>query len=177
MADKTTHFGRAGEFFAMSELLLRGWNVAVPVVDVGDDVFVIDDKDKTSYRVQVKSAEPKPLDNGRYTASFSLSRKQLNAPRRMELFYMFLVRISTRWRFLVVPREDLAQIRDAAEATYTGAGRPPVLASEAKADGLTLAIELSDSGASVWRTSLDRFLEQWPAQLPVIDAGPGTRSR
>lgn len=27
----------------MSELLLRGWNVAVPVVDVGDDVFVVDD--------------------------------------------------------------------------------------------------------------------------------------
>ncbi len=56
MAEKPTHFGRAGEFFAMSELLLRGWNVAVPVVDVGDDVFVIDDNDKTTYRVQVKSA-------------------------------------------------------------------------------------------------------------------------
>ena len=40
----------------MSELLLRGWNVAVPVVDVGDDVFVIDDNDKTTYRMQVKSA-------------------------------------------------------------------------------------------------------------------------
>jgi hypothetical protein len=33
--EKRSHFGRAGEFFAMSELLLRGWNVAVPVVDVG----------------------------------------------------------------------------------------------------------------------------------------------
>ena len=32
MAEKATHFGRAGEFFAMSELLLRGWNVAIPVV-------------------------------------------------------------------------------------------------------------------------------------------------
>jgi hypothetical protein len=35
MADKTTHFGRAGEYFVISELLLRGWNVAIPVVDVG----------------------------------------------------------------------------------------------------------------------------------------------
>jgi hypothetical protein len=48
MSDKNTHFGRAGEFFAMSEFLLRGWNVAVPVVDVGDDVFVIEDNEKTT---------------------------------------------------------------------------------------------------------------------------------
>jgi hypothetical protein len=27
---------------------LRGWNVAVPVVDIGDDVLVIDDDDETS---------------------------------------------------------------------------------------------------------------------------------
>lgn len=45
-AKKKTHFGRAGEYFAMSELLLRGWNVAIPVVDVGDDVLFIDDQDK-----------------------------------------------------------------------------------------------------------------------------------
>lgn len=51
---KTTHFGRAGEYFAMSELLLRGWNVAVPVVD--DDVFVIDDRDKATRRLQVKTS-------------------------------------------------------------------------------------------------------------------------
>lgn len=50
MAEEPTHFGRAGEFFAMSELLLRGWNVAVPVVDVGDDVFVIDDLGRNDVR-------------------------------------------------------------------------------------------------------------------------------
>lgn len=50
-SEKKTHFGRAGEYYAMSELLLRGWNVAVPVVDVGDDAFVIDDRDKTTRRV------------------------------------------------------------------------------------------------------------------------------
>jgi hypothetical protein len=75
MADKTTHFGRAGEFFAMSELLLLGWNVAVPVVDIGDDVFVIDDNDKTTYRLQVKSAQPSKKDRW----NFSISRAQLRA--------------------------------------------------------------------------------------------------
>ena len=61
MTDKTTHFGRAGEYFAMSELLLRGWNVAVPVVDVGDDVFVIDDSDKKTRRLQVKTSTMDPV--------------------------------------------------------------------------------------------------------------------
>jgi hypothetical protein len=60
--DKKTQFGRAGEYFAMSEVLLRGWNVAVPVVDVGDDVFVIDDNDKTTWRLQVKTATLKTTE-------------------------------------------------------------------------------------------------------------------
>ncbi len=76
MADKKTHFGRAGEYFAMSELLLRGWNVAVPVVDVGDDVFVIDDNDKTTWRLQVKTAEGE-ANGGSVKAKFTLSRAQL----------------------------------------------------------------------------------------------------
>jgi hypothetical protein len=78
MPDKKTHFGRAGEFFAMSELLLRGWNVAVPVVDVGDDVFVIDDNDKTTWRLQVKSSKVENLPAGDgVKAKFTLSRAQL----------------------------------------------------------------------------------------------------
>ncbi len=60
----------------MSELLLRGWNVAVPVVDVGDDVFVIDDNEKTTRRVQVKSSRIEAQDNAPM-ASFTLSRAQL----------------------------------------------------------------------------------------------------
>ncbi len=32
----------------MAELLLRGWNVAIPEVDVGDDIFVVRDATRTS---------------------------------------------------------------------------------------------------------------------------------
>jgi hypothetical protein len=35
----------------MSEFLLRRYNVAVPAVDVGDDAFVIDDRDGATWRV------------------------------------------------------------------------------------------------------------------------------
>jgi hypothetical protein len=37
------YFGKAGHLFVMSEFLLRGWNVAIPEVDVGDDIFVVKD--------------------------------------------------------------------------------------------------------------------------------------
>ncbi|NJK33388.1 MAG: hypothetical protein HC927_13855 [Deltaproteobacteria bacterium] len=100
---KKTHFGRAGEFFAMSEVLLRGWNVAVPVVDVGDDVLIIDDNDKTTLRVQVKSSRVNKDDK----VQFTLSRKQLRSDHPVELVYMLMLREAERWRFLVIPRQDL----------------------------------------------------------------------
>ena len=32
------YVGRAGQMVVISEFLIRGWNVAVPEVDVGDDL-------------------------------------------------------------------------------------------------------------------------------------------
>jgi hypothetical protein len=106
----------------MSELLLRGWNVAVPVVDVGDDVFVIDDNDKTTWRLQVKSAEGGSIadaDGGGVTARLALSRVQLRTAQPIELFFMLIVRHQEAWRFLIVPRVELMKIR----AAYVEAGR------------------------------------------------------
>ena len=33
--------GMSGQFAAMSEFLWRGYNVAIPAVDVGEDIFVV----------------------------------------------------------------------------------------------------------------------------------------
>lgn len=177
MAGKTTHFGRAGEFFAMSELLLRGWNVAVPVVDVGDDVFVIDDNDKTTYRLQIKSAEAEET-SGIVRAKFTLSRMQLRTPQGIELFYLFLARVSDRWRFVLVPREELAGIRDKLEvAPRSGPGRPPVSDSQARTDDVSFTIEIDDTGASGWSAALDQYLDQWPKELPPLFTGPGARKQ
>jgi hypothetical protein len=180
MAEKATHFGRAGEFYAMSELLLRGWNVAVPVVDVGDDVFVVDDNDKTTYRVQVKTAEAVQRTTGLYASRFTLSRKQLASALNIELFYVLLARVETRWRLIVVPRVTLAELRHRFETTVqTGAGRPRVTAESAKADAIAFDVEINDAenSASGWGESLTSFLDQWPTELAIVAGGPGTRSR
>jgi len=39
------YLGRAGQLAVMSEFLTRGWNVAIPEVDIGDDIFVVRDSD------------------------------------------------------------------------------------------------------------------------------------
>jgi len=33
------YLGKAGQLVVMSEFLVRGWNVAVPEVDIGDDIM------------------------------------------------------------------------------------------------------------------------------------------
>ena len=181
MSEKKTHFGRAGEFFAMSELLLRGWNVAVPVVDVGDDVFVIDDNDKTTWRLQVKASERTRGGEGEGAARateefcYSLSRKQLRTFQPVELFYMLMMRLERSWRFLVIPREVLSEIRKSfVEAEREGPGRPPVADAAAKTDVLTLKLELREGEVRGWGVSLAAYLDQWPEQLSPVVGGPGS---
>ena len=55
MSKKDLYTGRAGHLAVMAELLIRGWNTAIPEVDVGDDIFVVHDSDGNLHRVQVKT--------------------------------------------------------------------------------------------------------------------------
>ena len=101
------YVGRAGQMAAMAEFLWRGWNVALPEVDVGEDVFVIKDEGGQLWRVQVKTATAQLQRDG-YSAQFSISLKQLNAPRVPDLVYVFVVRSAVAWEpFIIIDRETL----------------------------------------------------------------------
>ena len=76
---KESFVGRAGQLAVMAEFLLRGYNVAMPEVDVGDDIFVVHDRRGTLWRIQVKTALGKPRSYG-YSGQFAVGLKQL---RRM----------------------------------------------------------------------------------------------
>lgn len=101
------YVGRAGQMAVMAELLWRGWNVSLPEVDVGEDIFVVKDEGGEFFRVQVKTATARLQWDG-HSAQFSVSLKQLKKPRIPDLVYVFVIRSATAWEpFIIIDRETL----------------------------------------------------------------------
>jgi hypothetical protein len=104
------YLGKAGQFALMSEFLCRGWNVATPEVDVGDDIFVVRDSDGNFVRIQVKTATGSQL-RGQIRAQFSIPVNQLETPVAPMLVYAFLVRFDGRWLYFALVRQDDLQVQ------------------------------------------------------------------
>ena len=102
----TLHVGKAGQLAVMSELSLRGYNVAIPEIDTGDDVFVVDDLKGTLWRIQVKTAMPKPQKTSR-RYQFRCRESAISTPVTPEATFVFVLRDGSGWRFLVVARNLL----------------------------------------------------------------------
>jgi hypothetical protein len=66
--------GKSGQLAVMAELVSRGYNVAVPEVDIGDDIFVVRDRDGQLSRVQVKTANAKEGPMGAGSSRRLMSR-------------------------------------------------------------------------------------------------------
>jgi hypothetical protein len=84
------YLGKAGQLVAMAEFLARGWNVAVPEVDIGDDIFVVRDETGDYSRVQVKTSSGISRKTG-ISAQFNLPISQIEELPTPELTYIFLV--------------------------------------------------------------------------------------
>lgn len=64
MSRRSLYTGRSGQLAVMAEFLFRGYNVAIPEVDVGDDIFVVKDSNGEYARIQVKTAIATKTSNG-----------------------------------------------------------------------------------------------------------------
>jgi hypothetical protein len=103
--------GKAGEFALMSEFLCRGWNVATPEVDVGDDVFVVRDSDGQLRRVQVKTANARLRKNQSISVQYNISLNQLKTLISPELIYAFSIRHAHQWlAFVLIDRQTLREL-------------------------------------------------------------------
>ena len=89
------YVGKAGQLYVMSEFLMRGWNVAMPEVDTGDDIFVVEDENDTFYRVQVKTAQAVVRLNS-YSAQFSVPLRQLKE-YEPAVYFIFAIRRNNIW--------------------------------------------------------------------------------
>jgi hypothetical protein len=105
MPDKN-YVGKGGHLAVMGEFLLRGYNVAMPEVDVGDDIFVVHDRAGTLWRIQVKTAIGKVRGYG-YSGQFAVQRTQLAQAKEPDLFYVFALRKGPHWDHIVIPRRHL----------------------------------------------------------------------
>ncbi len=106
------YIGRAGQMAVMAEFLIRGYNVAIPEVDVGDDIFVFKDSDGEYVRIQVKTASAVPGQKG-YSVRYSLRLSQLTEPTVPEIWYVFAHRLSSNWgSYILIPRNTLFEFYD-----------------------------------------------------------------
>ena len=96
----------------MAEFLIRGYNVAIPEVDVGDDIFVVKDSNGDYSRVQVKTALALKTRGG-YSARYAIRFSQLETQRIPETWYVFVNRFKARWSsFVVISRQALYDLYD-----------------------------------------------------------------
>lgn len=103
----TTHYvGKAGHLALMGEFCLRGYNVSMPEIDKGDDIFVVNDATGSMWRIQAKTS----LGTAQKTShryQFRLRDAQIMQPQTPELHYVFVMRKGGRWRFLIMDRAVL----------------------------------------------------------------------
>lgn len=134
----------------MSELLWREYNVAMPEVDIGDDVFVIHHDSGRSRRLQVKTASGRPSNN-RVSYQLSVSYRQLIADSRPPLVYVFAMRVPRRWHFLAIDQPALRRLCKTGLGSVTG-------------DSIVIVVTSNRDGTD-WRSGsrfpLDSYVATW----------------
>jgi hypothetical protein len=160
-------FGRSGQLAVMSEFLHRRINVAIPEVDVGDDVFVVKGSDDTVTRIQVKAATA-TAQAGNYFARFNVPLAQLLVPRDTPaLVYVFAVRFQDRWSDFIVIRRSTLFARVNEGAGYRG------VSSDGK-EYVQFRIVFTEEAVQCGPVNFQRYRNAWdpwpPPQLEEEEA-------
>jgi hypothetical protein len=103
---KEAFVGKAGQLAGMAEFLLRGYNVAIPEVDVGDDVLVVNNQAEDLWRIQAKTALGVARGYG-YSGQFLVSLAQLRQRCFTPLYYLFTLWTPHGWEFVPIAQTDL----------------------------------------------------------------------
>jgi len=150
------YVGRAGQMVVMAEFLVRGYNVAIPEVDVGDDIFVVRDSDGLHTRIQVKTTNATKTQQG-YSARYTLKLSQLENPSTPETWYVFVNRLQNEWEsFLVIPRQDLFDLYELHD-----------IGSVSKNEILSLYISYTDDEIICSGQNFMKYLNNWDSWLPI----------
>lgn len=150
--------GRAGQLAVMSELLWRGWNVATPQVDIGDDIFVVEDERGTFYRVQVKTSDGTQREYG-CSAQYAVPLQQLRTPKTPILIYVLALRFTEEWRdYLIIDRQTLL-------SKYETVGMGSLSESSSS---LTLYVRYESQAVECSGVDLSAFRNNWDLFFPSL---------
>lgn len=151
---RNAFLGRSGQLAVMSELLHRKINVAIPEVDVGDDIFVVRGNDEAVTRVQVKSATAQMQQNS-YVARFTVPLDQLAVPGDSPpLVYIFAVRFRDRWSDFIIVR------RSALFARFVEGGGKRVISRDGKTD-VAFRVKFTESTTHSGSINIQRHRNAW----------------
>lgn len=107
------YVGKAGQLAVMSELAFRGYNVSMPEVDVGDDIFALNSNTGVLKRLQVKTATAQTVKSGTKNEAFAVSysvRWSQVKDAELSIHYVFCAKTKSRWRFLIIERAALTAL-------------------------------------------------------------------
>jgi len=103
----SSYVGKAGHLAVMGELALRGYNVAMPEMDIGDDLFVVNDATGAMWRIQVKTSIAR-VGPHVLSGQFRIRQTAITTPLNPDLHFVFALRVALGWRYVVVSRQVLA---------------------------------------------------------------------
>jgi hypothetical protein len=160
---KDTYTGHSGQNAVKAELLHRLCNVAVPEVDVGEDVLAFRDGDEAVLRLQVKTANARRLKTeAGYTAQFSVPLGHLRRRDKPPLYYVFAVRLEDTWSdFLIVRRTALDDLR-----VLEGFGTP-------NEGALKFTLSFRSDDVRCGGISLQAYRNAWETLPPLGPAATG----
>jgi hypothetical protein len=168
---QNAYIGKAGQLAVMAELALLGYNVALPEIDKGDDIFVVNDNTGELWRLQVKGATPQSRE-GQYQVIIDERQITTKPAGNPDLCFVFALRRreEKRWRFVIMPRERLKKYIDDRAASGKYEGKFGMLKKERRKDRRTLSITFS----SRKKTSGQVFCsyEPWETHMETWDAWP-----
>jgi hypothetical protein len=175
MATQRNHTGYSGQMAVLAEILFRKCNAAIPVIDVGTDVFAFRDDSTEVARIQVKAAQgTRYKKGGGYRAQFNISMKQLKATDNPALHYVLAVRLEDQWvSFLVLSRKQLKRFLYGARSFGIDQADSGELALKVRYQPDTQ--RPSHLNVRCGEVELDDYLNAWE-QLPPVRPRPSQAS-
>ena len=148
------YLAKAGHLAVMSELAFLGYNVATPEVDIGDDVFAVNDATGALYRIQVKTATANQQKKS-HRCVFSLRLDQLRTPQTPELHYAFATKFDESWHYVILSRAVLEHLQ--------GSGLGSVATLKNGRQTLTIGITFHNDGRIMGgkHYDLSRYYNSW----------------